>query len=71
MNELIDRQPAWAKVAIVAYASGFCNEERYKEIETELSKKFMALERGPRSLANTLESLELCCALVKSHKGKG
>jgi alanyl aminopeptidase len=68
MDQLIERQPSWTKGSVVSYAAGFCSEERYREIETELTEQFTALERGPRSLANTLESIELCSALVNYHK---
>ena len=70
MDAVIARQPAWTKGAVIGYASGFCSMDRYNEIKQELAEKFQALESGPRTLANTLERIEICTAVVKHHRSQ-
>lgn len=68
MDDLIARQPAWTKGTVIGAANVFCSQERYDEIKQEWSDKFSALESGPRTLANTLENIQLCSALVDHHR---
>ena len=58
--------PLWRKGRVTAYAEDFCEPERLVEIENFFGDKVEALQGGPRSLANTLERIQLCVAM-KEH----
>lgn len=65
---VLERLPAWAKGKFINPASYFCSKEQYNLISENLADKINALEGGPRALANTLEQINLCAALVNKHK---
>lgn len=64
LDPLAQRLPSWFRGRIIENAAGFCSKERYQEIDTELREQITGYQRGPRSLAITLEQIQLCEALV-------
>jgi alanyl aminopeptidase len=67
-NRLIERMPNWRRGQVARTGRYFCSVERRKEVETFFADKIKDLEGGPRSLANTLEAIDLCVASVKHNK---
>lgn len=65
LNKVVERLPSWSQGRIIENASNFCSRARYEEVKSELSDKISELQRGPRSLAITLEQIQLCAALVE------
>ncbi|MEX1033808.1 MAG: M1 family metallopeptidase [Cellvibrionaceae bacterium] len=65
LDAVVERSPSWFQGRVIEYADNFCSESRYEEIDRELSEKITSLQRGSRSLANTLEEIRLCAALVE------
>lgn len=65
INGLIERIPTWRQGQIVNTGSFFCSIERHNEVKEFFAKMIKNLEGGPRSLANMLESIDLCVASVK------
>lgn len=70
MNALVARSPSWFQGSIIHYAGEFCSLDRYTEIKDELTGTVTALGSGPRNLAETLESIQLCAAMVDQHKSE-
>ena len=68
MDEIFKRFPEdkWGRMAFVG--STFCNTEKQAEVETFFADKIESLTGGPRTLAKTLESIDLCIAKVQQHK---
>mgnify|MGYP000262367039 CR=1 FL=1 len=62
---VLARLPAWAKGKFVNAAGTFCSAGRHDQIRDTLGDEIRALEGGPRALANTLERINLCAALVR------
>ncbi|MGQ9426581.1 M1 family metallopeptidase [Gilvimarinus sp. F26214L] len=65
LDAIIERQPSWFQGRVIEYAAGFCDLETGRTIEAEMGDRIASLQRGPRSLATTLERIELCAALVE------
>jgi alanyl aminopeptidase len=68
LDPLAQRLPSWFRGRIIENAAGFCSQERYEEIDAELREQIAGYQRGPRSLAITLEQIQLCRALVDEQK---
>ncbi|GER05795.1 aminopeptidase [Iodidimonas muriae] len=64
LDVLLPRIPTWRKGAIANMGSGFCSVERAEEVNAFFADKVDDLEGGPRELAQTLERIRLCAALV-------
>ncbi|GAK34724.1 aminopeptidase M1 [alpha proteobacterium Q-1] len=64
MDVLLPRIPTWRKGAIVNMGAGFCSTERANEVDAFFQNKVEDLEGGPRELAQTLERIRLCAALL-------
>ncbi|MEH6569668.1 MAG: M1 family metallopeptidase [Halioglobus sp.] len=64
---VLDRIPAWRKGQLPSQFSSFCTLEQAEDIEDFFSPIISDLESGPRSLANTLETIRLCAAFVDLH----
>lgn len=64
LSALLARIPTWRKGAIAGVGGGFCSTARADEVEAFFAPRVDALEGGPRELAQTLESIRLCAALV-------
>lgn len=54
------------KGRVPGYASGFCSKTRAKEVEAFFESKAALIPGYERSLAQTLESINLCAALKKA-----
>jgi len=67
IDTLIERLPGWSQGRVIDYAASLCSAEYATDIESKLSEKISSLGWGPRSLANTLEQITLCDALVQHH----
>ncbi|MFO0549496.1 MAG: M1 family aminopeptidase [Polyangiaceae bacterium] len=52
-------------VQLLSLATVFCDETRQKEVEAFFSPKVDSIEGGPRQLASTLETIQLCVARRK------
>lgn len=68
LDDLAQRLPSWFRGRIIENAASFCSQERYHEIDTELRAQISGYQRGPRSLAITLERIQLCQTLVKEQR---
>ena len=68
MDEILKRYPedVWGRMAFVG--STFCNTEKQAEVEAFFADRIESLIGGPRTLAKSLESIELCVAKVQQHK---
>ena len=64
---VLDRIPAWRKGQLPSRFSSFCTLEQAEDVERFFSPIISDLESGPRSLANTLETIRLCAAFVNLH----
>ncbi len=62
------RRPYWFRGSVVAYGRYFCNAERAEEIEHTLAGEVRTMGSGPRSLAETVERIHLCQALVDAQR---
>jgi uncharacterized protein (DUF58 family) len=51
---------------VVGIGGGFCAMDKARELETFFAPRVADLEGGPRALAQTLESIRLCAALVEA-----
>lgn len=67
IDALIERQPAWTQGRVINYAAPLCDAGYAEQIDTQLGEKIAALGQGALRLANTLESIQLCEALVQHH----
>ena len=68
MDRILPRIPeeSWGYMAFVG--SGFCNTEKQAEVQAFFDTRIESLTGGPRSLAQTLETIDLCTAKVQQHK---
>lgn len=68
MDRILPRIPedSWGRMTFVGNA--FCNTEKQAEVEAFFTERIGSLTGGPRRLAQTLESIDLCVAKVEQHK---
>ena len=68
MDRILPRVPedSWGQMTFVGDA--FCNTEKQAEVEAFFAERIESLTGGPRSLAQTLETIALCTAKVEQHK---
>jgi hypothetical protein len=53
----------------MAFAGGtYCNTEKQAEVQAFFAERINTLSGGPRTLAQTLEGIDLCVAKVQQHK---
>jgi cytosol alanyl aminopeptidase len=64
LEALLARIPTWRSGRVVGIGGGFCSADKARELETFFAPRVAGLEGGPRALAQTLESIHLCAALV-------
>jgi alanyl aminopeptidase len=67
-DAVAERAPYWFRGSLVEYGSEFCSGERVEEINRQVADKVRSMGGGPRSLARTIERIQLCEALVKFHE---
>ncbi len=68
IDAVTGRLPTWRQGRIAAAGDVFCNESRKQEVGRFFAPRIEGLEGGPRRLANTLEQIELCEAMVRRHQ---
>ena len=51
------------------YAQGMCSAEEADTLQAKFSERLRELEGGPRSLAQAVENVQLCAALVARQRG--
>lgn len=66
LDSLLARIPTWRKGAVVAVGGGYCSAERARELEAFFADRVSDLEGGPRALAQTVERMRVCDALVQA-----
>jgi alanyl aminopeptidase len=68
IDRVLQRVPeaGWGRLTAVGQA--FCNAEKQAEVEAFFAGRVEDLTGGPRNLAKTLESIDLCIAKVQHHK---
>ena len=68
IDRILPRIPeeAWGRMTMVGNA--FCTTEKRAEVQSFFADRINTLTGGPRSLAQTLESIDLCVAKVQQHK---
>ena len=68
MDRILPRMPEdrWGRMTFVG--SAFCNTEKQAEVQAFFAERVNTLTGGPRSLAQTLEGIDLCVAKVEQHK---
>ncbi len=62
LDAVLQRIPVWRKGRVAQLAGDFCSSERAAEVEDFFTARSENLQGGPRALANTLESIQLCAA---------
>jgi aminopeptidase N len=67
LQTVLNRIPAWRQGQIPAMFDDFCSREKAQEVERAFEDIINSLEAGPRYLANSVESIELCAAFVTRH----
>ena len=68
IDRILPRIPeeSWGRMTFVG--SAFCNTEKQAEVQAFFAERIDTMTGGPRSLAQTLEGIELCVAKVRKHK---
>ena len=68
IDRILPRIPeeSWGRMTFVG--GEFCNTEKQDEVEAFFAERINSLTGGPRSLAQTLEGIDLCVAKVQQHK---
>jgi len=68
IERILQRIPeeSWGRMTFVGTA--FCNSEKHEEVQAFFAERVNSLTGGPRRLAQSLESIDLCVAKVKQHK---
>ena len=66
VDGVIDRIPTWRQGRVASGGKYFCSEARKTEVNKFFVDRIAELEGGPRSLANTLEEIELCVAKTEA-----
>ncbi len=68
MDRILPRVPetSWGRMTFIGGA--FCDLEKQAEVRAFFEQRINELTGGPRSLAKTLEGIELCVAKVQNHK---
>lgn len=61
-NGLLQRMPRWAQGRLASVGSKFCSAPERAELDAFFRPRINDLGGGPRSLANTLERIDLCVA---------
>ncbi len=56
----------WGRMTFIGNA--FCNTEKQAEVQAFFAERINSLTGGPRSLAQTLEGIDLCVAKVRQHQ---
>lgn len=67
-DEILKRIPVWAQGRLAAVGSSFCSEEEKQQLNEFFGPKINELGGGPRTLANTLERIDLCIAQRKHYQ---
>jgi aminopeptidase N len=67
MDALMERIPSWRKGGVPGFFNGFCSRQQASDIEATFAPIIETLESGPRTLANTLETIRLCASFVEFH----
>lgn len=62
-DALVARYPSWNKGQVAGLFDVYCSESDRARLQTFLEPRVEPLENGPRTLAHTLERIELCTAL--------
>lgn len=60
LEAVIERVPIWRKGRVSGYTNSFCDEDTRLQVEAFFADKVEDLQGGPRALANTLETIQLC-----------
>ena len=70
MDRILPRIPeeSWGRMTFVG--SAFCNTEKQVEVQAYFAERIKSLTGGPRNLAQTLETIDLCVAKVQQHKSE-
>jgi len=68
IDRLLKRIPEDRQGRMTFFGNAFCSAEKGSEVEAYFTPRIDHLTGGPRSLAQTLESINLCVAKVKQHK---
>jgi len=64
MSAFVARIPTWRQGGITFAGGGFCSLQQAEEVQDFFGERVGALEGGPRNLAQTIERIKLCAALV-------
>ncbi|MGA9574768.1 MAG: M1 family metallopeptidase [Lysobacterales bacterium] len=68
MDRILVRIPEERWGRMTAMGQAFCSTEKQAEVQDYFTGRIDTLTGGPRSLAQTLEGIDLCMAKVKQHK---
>ena len=64
MNAFVARIPTWRQGGVTYAGGGFCTVQKASDVQDFFGERVGALEGGPRNLAQTIERIKLCAALV-------
>jgi cytosol alanyl aminopeptidase len=70
LDALLARIPTWRKGSVVGVGGGYCSAERADELEAFFADRVSDLEGGPRALAQAVETMRQCDALVQARAGE-
>ncbi len=68
LDALVERLPEWSKGRASSYGSQFCDARHRAEVEAFFQPLVGELQGGPRTLATTLETIDLCIAKTQHHR---
>jgi alanyl aminopeptidase len=68
LERILERVPenSWGQMAFIG--SAFCTTEKQAEVQTFFAERINSMTGGPRTLAKTLEGIDLCVAKAGHHQ---
>ena len=68
LDRILERVPehSWGRMAI--FGSTFCTIEKQAEVQAFFAERIDTMTGGPRTLAKTLEGIDLCVAKAGHHR---
>ena len=67
-TEILDRIPRSSRKSLPWLGGNFCSLEKRDMVQHFFEQRVASFEGGPRILANVLESIEICAAVVAHHR---
>jgi alanyl aminopeptidase len=68
LDAVLERLPEWSKGSVAYMGRQFCDAKHRAEVENFFKPLVADLQGGPRTLASTLEAIDLCIAKAGHHR---